>query len=71
MFIQSIIVDSEQVFSAIDTGDSEYLNNLKHHCPAKSSIRLRVGAQVVIVKNIDVQRNLANGTRAVVVGFTK
>ena len=61
----------EHIYSAMDTGDASFLNNLKANCPAKEKIRLRTGTQIIIVKNIDVVGNLANGTRGVVIGFTR
>ena len=38
-------------------------------CSAADVLALRVGAQVMLLKNVDVESGLANGTRGVVVGF--
>lgn len=51
----------------------EYLNNMKklyeNTPPAEKELRLRVGAQVMLVANLDLHSGLANGSRGVVVRF--
>jgi ATP-dependent DNA helicase PIF1 len=42
---------------------------LRRDCPAPPELRLRVGAEVMLVTNLDVGGGLANGTRGVVTGF--
>lgn len=39
-------------------------------CPAEKSIELRVGAQVLLLKNVADYGNLVNGSRGVVIGFS-
>lgn len=40
-------------------------------CQAPEVLSLRVGAQVILVKNIDVRRGLGNGSRGIVLKFCK
>jgi ATP-dependent DNA helicase PIF1 len=44
-------------------------NKFKKYCPVSERIELCVGAQVMLVKNIDLYCGLANGSRGVVMGF--
>ncbi|GFR43219.1 hypothetical protein Agub_g4273, partial [Astrephomene gubernaculifera] len=39
-------------------------------CQAADKVQLKVGAQVLLLRNLDVQAGLVNGSRGVVVGFT-
>lgn len=45
------------------------LDKLLSSCPAPSTLPLRIGAQVMLVKNLT--KDLVNGTVGIVVGFTK
>jgi ATP-dependent DNA helicase PIF1 len=49
-----------------DTGLTKQLDAL---CPVASCLELKVGAQVMLAKNIDITRGLVNGARGVVVKF--
>lgn len=42
---------------------------LQNTCPAKSKIELKVGCQVILMKNLRVAQGLCNGSRGVVVKF--
>ncbi|OQR75204.1 ATP-dependent DNA helicase PIF1-like [Tropilaelaps mercedesae] len=59
-----------KIFKATDSveGMKVFLDN---HLPVQSVIRLKVGTQVMLVKNTKVAQGLANGSRGVVVGFDK
>lgn len=46
------------------------IKKFKKFCPAPTYLELCVGAQVMLVKNIDLLCGLANGSRGIVVGFT-
>lgn len=56
------------VFFANDNnpGLFEFMNK---HCSVSDKLELKIGAQVMLTKNLDVQRGLVNGARGVVVGF--
>jgi ATP-dependent DNA helicase PIF1 len=45
------------------------ITRFKKSCPAPESLQLCVGAQVMLVVNLDLANELANGSRGVVVGF--
>jgi ATP-dependent DNA helicase PIF1 len=60
----------EQVYTARDS-DPSLGKFLDSHTPVERAVRLRVGAQVMLMKNIDVGKGLVNGARGRVEGFTK
>eukprot|EP00731_Ephydatia_muelleri_P018036 Em0011g76a len=55
-------------FSANDS-DLTLSKQLDALCPAPGCIELKVGAQVMLTKNMDVERGLVNGARGVIKGF--
>ncbi|XP_019967950.1 ATP-dependent DNA helicase PIF1 [Paralichthys olivaceus] len=59
---------SVRVFEAIDS-DPDLVKNIDLHSPVSRLIQLKVGAQVMLTKNLDVTRGLVNGARGVVVAF--
>lgn len=62
-------LDGEAViFDARDSGDDAgALETLRRNCPAPQSLTLKVGAQVVLLRNLD--DSLVNGSRGVVKAF--
>ena len=60
---------NSRVYSAEDFGDDRHITNLRKNCPAVEILRLVVGAQVMLLKNLDVSRGLVNGSRGVIIGF--
>uniref|UniRef100_A0A4W2GR97 ATP-dependent DNA helicase PIF1 n=1 Tax=Bos indicus x Bos taurus TaxID=30522 RepID=A0A4W2GR97_BOBOX len=55
-------------FEAMDS-DPEQARTLDAQCPVSQLLQLKLGAQVMLVKNLAVSRGLVNGARGVVVGF--
>jgi len=56
-------------FTATDGGQEPHLGQLQKHCIAPPELKLKVGAQVMLLKNIDAAAGLVNGARGVVQGF--
>ncbi|KAJ0012152.1 hypothetical protein NQD34_013127 [Periophthalmus magnuspinnatus] len=57
-----------RVFEALDS-DPALEKTIDVHSPVSSVLQLKVGAQVMLTKNLDVARGLVNGARGVVVSF--
>lgn len=68
-----------EVFPAIDYYQStvqvderykkEHIEMLNKSCQAKTRLELCVGAQVVLIHNLDIDAGLCNGSRGVIIGF--
>ena len=50
-----------------DPSMKEHIDNV---CPAVKCLGLKVGAQVMLIRNMDVSQGLVNGARGVVTGFS-
>jgi ATP-dependent DNA helicase PIF1 len=60
------------IFKATDTAHFEKnLDLLKKGCPAKEELCLKVGAQVILLKNLDLDKELVNGARGTVTDFVE
>eukprot|EP01102_Stenamoeba_stenopodia_P001717 TRINITY_DN11569_c0_g2_i1.p1 TRINITY_DN11569_c0_g2~~TRINITY_DN11569_c0_g2_i1.p1 ORF type:complete len:612 (+),score=115.89 TRINITY_DN11569_c0_g2_i1:92-1837(+) len=57
-------------YLANDEGNEPYLGQLQQNCPAPAKIGLKLGAQVILLRNLDFEKELVNGSRGVVEGFT-
>lgn len=62
--------EEEQSFYAKEGGDKTLLTQLQNNCTAPNILNLKVGAQVVLLKNLNFEVGLVNGSRGVVTGFT-
>jgi ATP-dependent DNA helicase PIF1 len=59
-----------QEYKSIDSGEPSFIKMLQANCPAKQILKLKIGAQVVLVKTTDIQQGLVNGARGVIVAYT-
>ncbi|XP_060941140.1 ATP-dependent DNA helicase PIF1 [Limanda limanda] len=59
---------SVHVFEALDS-DPNLVKTIDVHSPVNRLIQIKVGAQVMLTKNLDVSRGLVNGARGVVLAF--
>ncbi|XP_064848416.1 ATP-dependent DNA helicase PIF1 isoform X1 [Oncorhynchus masou masou] len=59
---------SVRVFEAVDS-DPALVKTIDSQSPVSRLLELKVGAQVMLTKNLDVHRGLVNGARGVVVDF--
>lgn len=58
----------ERMYAMTSTGRAPLVESLKKNCLAEESLRLKVGAKVMCIKN-DPERKFSNGSLGVVVGF--
>jgi len=64
------ITTEEKIFTMIARGFNALVTGLKKSCLASEELKLKIGAEVMFIKN-DVSGRYVNGTRCVVVGFDK
>lgn len=57
-----------RIYTAIDRGEPSQVRALERYCAAETQLRLKVGAQVMMLKN-QPEKGLFNGSRGVVTGF--
>ncbi|XP_067892471.1 ATP-dependent DNA helicase PIF1 [Heterodontus francisci] len=55
-------------YEAVDS-DPMFVQILNTQCPVGQTLQLKKGAQVMLTKNLDVERGMVNGARGVVIGF--
>ena len=62
----------EYIFTAKDQGTNDMFKSmLDKNCIALPSLILKIGAQVILVCNLDFETQLVNGSRGIVTGFSK
>ncbi|XP_022087806.1 ATP-dependent DNA helicase PIF1-like [Acanthaster planci] len=62
------LLGDPRVYQSLDS-DPNLVSVINSQCPVPQKLELRVGAQVMLAKNLDIQRGLVNGARGVVTGF--
>ena len=70
--IESPVVKYQAVDDANEPGHrGQFFEHFKRDCQAKEVVQLKVGAQVLLLKNLDTNAGLCNGSRGVVIDFVK
>lgn len=64
------IYTEEKIFTMETHGFSALVNGLKKSCLAQEQLKLKVGAEVMFIKN-DTEGRYVNGTRGIITGFVK
>lgn len=58
-------------YQAINSGEETFIRILQSNCNAKDNLKLKIGAQVILLKTISLSEGLVNGARGVVIRFTR
>ncbi|MES2205075.1 MAG: helix-turn-helix domain-containing protein [Pseudomonadota bacterium] len=64
------LTTQEKTFTMLAEGFEKLVEGLKKSCLAQETLKLKIGAEVIFIKN-DNQARYVNGTRCIVVGFEK
>lgn len=66
----ALIKENEVFFNSVDWAmNDSFLKQLNESCKAPAKLVLKMGCQVMLLKNLEVGNGLVNGSRGVVVGF--
>eukprot|EP01046_Picozoa_sp_COSAG06_P006728 COSAG06_NODE_320_length_17586_cov_9.121347_12_plen_764_part_00 len=64
------LAGNAKVYTAVDKGETNARRHLEQNCLAPTVLELKIGAQVMLLKNLHVEDGLTNGSRGVVVGWS-
>lgn len=63
------LTTQSKTFIARDSGEAYHTESFNKNCPAPQTLELKIGAQVMLLANLDVQQGFVNGSVGVVKGF--
>lgn len=58
-----------KTFWAIDSGEKHHIEYFNKNCPAPKKLELKIGAQVMLLRNVNIEDGLVNGSLGVISGF--
>ena len=64
------LTTQERVFTGIVHGDERHKDYFDRNCPAPRILKLKIGAKVMLLKNIDTEHGLVNGSVGLVKSFS-